>query len=67
MIDFSPGLANLFGVLGPLVVTVYAMPWILFVLVPLAAVYIKIQAKYRPASRDLKRIGRDIKRIGLEI
>ena len=50
-------LANLLGVAGPLVVTVYALPWVLLVLVPLALIYINIQARYRPASRDLKRIG----------
>jgi len=50
-------LANLFGVLGPLLVTIYAVPWILLVLVPLSASYYTIQQQYRPASRDLKRIG----------
>ena len=50
-------LANLFGVLGPLLVTVYALPWICLILLPLAFIYVNIQARYRPASRDLKRIG----------
>ena len=50
-------LANLFGVVGPLIVTVYAVPWICLILLPLTFVYFNIQAKYRPASRDLKRIG----------
>ena len=50
-------LANLLGVAGPLVVTVYALPWVCLVLLPLALIYINIQARYRPASRDLKRIG----------
>ena len=50
-------LANLLGVAGPLVVTVYALPWVCLVLVPLALIYVNIQARYRPASRDLKRIG----------
>merc|ERR1719228_1447235 len=48
-------LANLFGVVGPIVVTIYAVPWIL--LLPLPFIYISIQRMYRPASRDLKRIG----------
>ena len=50
-------LANLFGVVGPLAVTVYAMPWICLILLPLTFVYFNIQGRYRPASRDLKRIG----------
>ena len=50
-------LANLFGVLGPLLVTVYALPWICLILLPLTFIYVNIQSRYRPASRDLKRIG----------
>jgi len=50
-------LANLFGVIGPILVTIYAMPWILLVLFPLTIIYSSLQAKYRPGSRDLKRIG----------
>ena len=50
-------LANMFGVVGPLMVTVYAVPWICALLLPLTILYINIQAMYRPASRDLKRIG----------
>lgn len=50
-------LANLFGVVGPLAVTMYAVPWICLLLVPLSFVYFHIQGRYRPASRDLKRIG----------
>lgn len=49
-------LANLLGVLGPLVVTVYALPWFCLVLVPLCLLYWRVQARYRPASRDLKRL-----------
>jgi len=50
-------LANLFGVVGPILVTIYAMPWILFVLFPLTIIYANLQARYRHCSRDLKRIG----------
>ena len=50
-------LANLFGVVGPLIVTVYAVPWVCLILLPLTFIYFNIQARYRPASRDLKRIG----------
>jgi len=50
-------LANLFGVVGPLVVTAYALPLILLVIAPLSLLYNSVQRTYRPASRDLKRIG----------
>jgi len=50
-------LANLFGVIGPLAVTIYAVPWICLILIPLTFVYFNVQRRYRPASRDLKRIG----------
>ena len=50
-------LANFFGVLGPLAVTVYALPWLLLILLPLTGIYLHVQHRYRPASRDLKRIG----------
>jgi len=50
-------LANFFGVIGPLAVTVYALPWLLLLLLPLTAIYLHVQHRYRPASRDLKRIG----------
>merc|ERR1719282_653079 len=50
-------LANMFGVVGPLMVPVYAVPWICAMLLPLTILYIDILAGYRPFSRDLKRIG----------
>ena len=50
-------LAQAFGVVGPILVCTYAVPWILIVLVPLAFILYDIQQRYRPASRDLKRIG----------
>ena len=50
-------MANLVGVFCPIIVCVYAVPWLLLVLLPLAFILWDIQAKYRPASRDLKRIG----------
>ena len=49
-------LANMFGVVGPLIVTVYAVPWICLILLPLTFIYVNIQGRYRPASRDLRRI-----------
>lgn len=50
-------LAQIFGVVGPIIVCAYAVPWISLVLVPLAFCLYDVQARYRPASRDLKRIG----------
>lgn len=49
-------LASAFGLLGTIVVCAYSVPWIALVLVPLTFVYFDVQKKYRPASRDLKRI-----------
>ncbi len=49
-------LAQLFGVFGPLIVCVYSLPWLILVLLPLSFFYFDIQGRYRPASRDLKRL-----------
>ena len=50
-------LANVAGIIGPLVVTIYALPFVIFLLFPLFIIYFNIQLRYRPASRALKRIG----------
>ena len=50
-------LAQVVGVVGPILVCAYAVPWIILVLVPLAFILYDVQLRYRPASRDLKRIG----------
>ena len=50
-------LAQLFGVVGPIIVCLYSVPWLILLLVPLTFVYYDVQKKYRPTSRDLKRIG----------
>ena len=50
-------LAQVVGVIGPIVVCAYAVPWIIMVLVPLTFILYDVQLRYRPASRDLKRIG----------
>lgn len=50
-------LAQVVGVVGPIVVCAYAVPWIILVLVPLTFILYDVQLRYRPASRDLKRIG----------
>ena len=49
-------LANCAMIIGPVIVCAYAVPWIALVLVPLTLIYFDIQKRYRPASRDLKRM-----------
>ncbi|XP_066474476.1 ATP-binding cassette sub-family C member 10 [Tiliqua scincoides] len=49
-------LANIFGLLGMLVMITYGLPWIGLVLLPLAAIYYSIQRYYRRTSRELKRL-----------
>uniref|UniRef100_A0ACB8GBZ2 Uncharacterized protein n=1 Tax=Sphaerodactylus townsendi TaxID=933632 RepID=A0ACB8GBZ2_9SAUR len=49
-------LANVFGLLGMLVMITYGLPWIGLVLLPLVAVYYSIQRYYRHTSRELKRL-----------
>ncbi|XP_040286791.1 ATP-binding cassette sub-family C member 10 isoform X3 [Bufo bufo] len=59
--DFLPFLlnvflANVFGLLGMLVMISYGLPLILPILVPLAILYYYIQCYYRHTSRELKRL-----------
>ncbi|NXB32529.1 MRP7 protein, partial [Eulacestoma nigropectus] len=49
-------LANIYGLLGVLVIMTYGIPWIGLVLLPLAVVYFFIQHYYRFTSRELKRL-----------
>lgn len=49
-------LAQLFSLLGCIAVTVYGLPWIVMVLVPLVPIYYYVQNQYRLTSRELKRI-----------
>ncbi|XP_074435930.1 ATP-binding cassette sub-family C member 10 isoform X1 [Larus michahellis] len=49
-------LANMYGLLGMLVIITYGLPWIGLVLLPLAALYFSIQRYYRRTSRELKRL-----------
>ncbi|XP_047433724.1 ATP-binding cassette sub-family C member 10 [Mugil cephalus] len=49
-------LANVFGLLGMLVVMSYGLPWVLVPLVPLALLYHRTQHFYRHTSRELKRL-----------
>ncbi|XP_011404304.1 PREDICTED: multidrug resistance-associated protein 7-like isoform X1 [Amphimedon queenslandica] len=49
-------LAQLFGLMGTLIITCYGLPWFLVLLVPLAIIYYYIQKYYRRTSRELKRL-----------
>uniref|UniRef100_A0A4W6DUG8 ATP-binding cassette sub-family C member 10 n=1 Tax=Lates calcarifer TaxID=8187 RepID=A0A4W6DUG8_LATCA len=49
-------LANVFGLLGMLVVMSYGLPWVLLPLLPLALLYHRTQRFYRHTSRELKRL-----------
>lgn len=49
-------LANVFGLVGMLVVMSYGLPWVLLPLVPLGALYYQTQCFYRHSSRELKRL-----------
>lgn len=49
-------LAQMFGLLGTIVVTMYGLPWLFLVLVPLGPIYHWLQGQYRLTSRELKRI-----------
>lgn len=49
-------LAQFFGLLGAIIVTIYGLPWLCLVLVPLVPIYHWLQEQYRQTSRELKRI-----------
>lgn len=50
-------LAQTFGLVGTLVVTCYALPWIICVIIPLLLVCNNIQEYYRHTARQLRRLG----------
>ncbi|XP_076880787.1 ATP-binding cassette sub-family C member 10 [Brachyhypopomus gauderio] len=49
-------LANVFSLLGMLVVMSYGLPWVLVPLLPLGVLYYQTQRFYRHSSRELKRL-----------
>uniref|UniRef100_A0A6Q2ZIN7 ATP-binding cassette sub-family B member 6 n=1 Tax=Esox lucius TaxID=8010 RepID=A0A6Q2ZIN7_ESOLU len=49
-------LANVFGLLGTLVVMGYGLPWVLLPVLPLGLLYHRAQRFYRHTSRELKRL-----------
>lgn len=49
-------LAQLFGLLGSIGISLYALPWLGLVVAPLCPIYLDIQSKYRNSSRDIKRL-----------
>lgn len=49
-------LAQLFSLLGTLIITAYGLPWIFLILAPLVPIYHWIQQHYRLTSRELKRL-----------
>ncbi|XP_033125832.1 multidrug resistance-associated protein 7-like [Anneissia japonica] len=49
-------LAQVFGILGTIIITCYTLPWFILVLVPIFLVYYLIQKYYRKTSRELKRV-----------
>ncbi|XP_067143928.1 LOW QUALITY PROTEIN: ATP-binding cassette sub-family C member 10 [Centruroides vittatus] len=49
-------LAQIFSLAGSLTITCYGLPWLIILLIPLAAAYYFIQNYYRCTSRELKRL-----------
>ncbi|KAM3964152.1 LOW QUALITY PROTEIN: ATP-binding cassette sub-family C member 10 [Aphomia sociella] len=58
--DTLPFILNIllaqFSLIGALAVTIYGLPWLIVAAVPLALVYYRLQYRYRPTSRQLKRL-----------
>ncbi|XP_031634883.1 multidrug resistance-associated protein 7 [Contarinia nasturtii] len=49
-------LAQIAGLIGALIVSLYGMPWLILVIVPMTPIYFDIQSRYRKSSRDIKRL-----------
>lgn len=48
--------AQVFGTIGAVIITIYGLPWLCLILVPLVPVYHWMQYNYRLTSRELKRL-----------
>lgn len=53
---FNILLAQLFGLVGAIIITLIALPWLILLVVPMCPVYVNLQSRYRHASRDIKRL-----------
>uniref|UniRef100_W8AAQ1 ABC-type xenobiotic transporter n=1 Tax=Ceratitis capitata TaxID=7213 RepID=W8AAQ1_CERCA len=49
-------LAQLLGLAGALCISLYAMPWLGLIIIPMIPIYLNLQYRYRYASRDIKRL-----------
>ncbi|KAH8376592.1 hypothetical protein KR093_000185, partial [Drosophila rubida] len=49
-------LAQLAALVGSLCVSLYAIPWLALIVVPMVPIYLNLQQRYRHASRDIKRL-----------
>ncbi|XP_072938675.1 ATP-binding cassette sub-family C member 10 [Epargyreus clarus] len=49
-------LAQLFSLIGAVAVAVYGLPWLLVGVLPMAFIYYRLQRRYRPTSRQIKRL-----------
>lgn len=49
-------LAQFFGLIGSLVITIYGLPWLCLLIAPLVPIYHYVQNTYRHSSRELKRL-----------
>ncbi|CAL1292974.1 unnamed protein product [Larinioides sclopetarius] len=49
-------LAQIFALTGCIIITCYALPWILAIILVLAVFYFKLQKYYRHTSRELRRL-----------
>ncbi|XP_059046342.1 uncharacterized protein LOC131841950 [Achroia grisella] len=49
-------LAQFFSLIGAVAVAIYGIPWLLAGVIPLAFIYYRLQHRYRPTSRQLKRL-----------
>ncbi|KAL9928388.1 ATP-binding cassette sub-family C member 10 isoform 1-T2 [Glossina fuscipes fuscipes] len=49
-------LAQLAGLIGAVSISLYAMPWLGLIVLPMIPIYLNLQYRYRHASRDIKRL-----------